>query len=84
MKRYRSHKVVEAAVIESWYTDESGPPGTERRVAQLAGGERVEVPDDIGARGWPVLGEDYLVRYEGGYVSWSPKAAFEAGYSEIA
>jgi hypothetical protein len=25
----------------------------------------------------------YLVKYEDGYISWSPKKAFEDGYTEI-
>jgi hypothetical protein len=34
-------------------------------------------------RGSPAVG-DYLVRYEPeGYLSWSPKKAFEDGYTEI-
>jgi len=34
------------------------------------------------ARGRPSDG-DYLVRYEDGYLSWSPKKAFENGYTKV-
>jgi len=72
MKKYRSHKIVEAGVIQD----------------KVAGrvkvdDEWVEVPDNIFARGLPVFGADYLVRYEDGYISWSPKKAFEDGYDEV-
>lgn len=75
MKKYRSHKVVEAAPIVM-HTDDlvivRNADGTEEHVA---------VPDDFGARGGPSNG-DYLVRYQpDGYLSWSPKKAFEDGYT---
>jgi hypothetical protein len=82
MKRYRSHKLVEAGVIVE------RQPGRVR-VADPMGpgsppfpgeGEWIDVPDGIFVRGDPVEGVDYLVRYIDGYISWSPKAAFEAGY----
>jgi hypothetical protein len=34
-------------------------------------------------RGAPVVG-DYMVRYDDGYTSWSPAAAFEDGYTRLA
>jgi hypothetical protein len=75
MQKYRSHKVVEAAPI-IMHTDGlvvvRNADGTE---------EHVKVPEDFGARGEPSNG-DYLVRYQpDGYLSWSPKAAFEDGYA---
>jgi hypothetical protein len=73
MRRYRSHKVVEAAVIAEVQ------PGRVR-----VGHEWIDVPTDIFARdGQPIIGVDYLVRYADGYVSWSPRAAFEEGYAEV-
>lgn len=84
MKRYRSHKVVEAGPIRGWGS--SAEPGT--LVVDLDDGgsggigTKVIAPCSIFARGDPARG-DYLVRYDDGYLSWSPKAAFEAGYSEI-
>ena len=70
MKRYRSHKLVEAGVIQHV---EVGSVTVDDEV--------IPVPDGIFVRGVPVIGVDYLVRYADGYVSWSPKAAFEAGYA---
>jgi len=69
MKRYRSHKVVEAGVVQHV---EAGSVTVDDEV--------IPVPADIFARGVPVIGVDYLVRYADGWVSWSPKATFEAGY----
>jgi hypothetical protein len=79
MKKYQSHKVVEAAPI--YGTD----PSTNTVVISEAGHPRyeVEVPKDFFSRGVPGIG-DYLVRYQpDGYLSWSPRKAFEAGYSEL-
>ncbi|WP_020095693.1 hypothetical protein [Methylobacterium sp. 285MFTsu5.1] len=71
MKRYRSHKVVEAAKImgidrpnDLVITDDN-----ERHRLPLTG-LRAEP-------GW------YLVRYADGYLSCSPPKAFEEGYAEI-
>jgi hypothetical protein len=81
MKKYQSHKIVEAGQIDH----------TERRddnrnflFVDVGGTLRdVEVPADFFARGEPADG-DYLVRYQpDGYLSWSPKAVFEAGYREV-
>jgi hypothetical protein len=77
MKKYQSHKIVEAAVIVM-HTDGlvvvRDPDGTEHSVT---------VPNDFAARGEPSNG-DYLVRYQpDGYLSWSPKPVFEAGYAEL-
>jgi len=40
---------------------------------------KVTVPEDFFARGAPIV-DDYIVVYEDGYKSWSPKKAFEEGY----
>jgi hypothetical protein len=81
MKKYQSHKIVEAAVIVGW--DNGGSSKNSFGVWIDPGHKWVEVPKDFFARGIPKKDEDYLVRYEEGYLSWSPKAVFEAGYSEI-
>lgn len=78
MQKYRSHKVVEAGQINAYAT--SGPHGPWADV----GAERFKLPSTVFARGTPQIG-DYLVQYldGNGYLSWSPKAVFEAGYTEI-
>lgn len=79
MKKYRSHKIVEAAVIVGASAGENFV-----RVKGEGGSEKITVPDGFFARGFPEAG-DYLVRYEpDGYLSWSPRDKFEAGYTEIA
>lgn len=75
MKRYKSHKIVEAGLIARF----------EGLDIVLANGERVRVNSEDHAR----IGnmrhdrEGYLVRYEDGYLSWSPKKAFDEGYTEV-
>jgi hypothetical protein len=76
MKRYKCHKIVEAAPVH--YV---GPDFITVSTGENSF-ERVNVPPDFFARGGPAL-DDYLVRYEDGYLSWSPKAVFEAGYTLI-
>lgn len=87
MKRFRSHKIVEAAQISAadFRADGSG------RVVIVGEGDTASRTFDVPA-GFkrpntnPVMnvdGGDYLVRYEDGYLSWSPKDVFEAGYTEI-
>jgi hypothetical protein len=48
----------------------------------LAGGVSFYVSKTFIARGAPKIG-DYFVIYEDGYQSWSPKAAFESGYTKV-
>lgn len=74
-RKYQSHKIVEAARI----TDVTGCTLT---LDTPAGAETHEVDPTLFARYTPVTG-DYLVRYADGYLSISPKAAFEEGYTEI-
>jgi hypothetical protein len=79
---YRSHKLVRAAKITSFYT----PDGRTYHV----GMEGVDGCAYVG-RDWldkrvpeiqnPVGG--YFVLYEDGYTSWSPAEAFEAGYTKV-
>ncbi|MCP4899882.1 MAG: hypothetical protein GY906_23180 [bacterium] len=78
--RYTSHKIVEALKID-WVN---------------VGANRVEIVPADPEHGPVVLNLDwqlrykgaaedrgYLVRYNDGYTSWSPSAAFEAGYTAI-
>lgn len=78
MPTYVSHKRVKAAPIAAaeFNADGSG------KVA-LRTGDLVEVPAGFASRGVPSEG-DYLVQYEpDGYLSWSPKKAFEDGYTRV-
>lgn len=75
LPRWQCHKVVGAAPILAIR-------GTV--VVVDVDGKHVEIdtPAGFGARGVPATG-DYLVVYEDGYMSHSPKATFEAGYSRV-
>ena len=81
MRRWRSHKIVEAEVIDRVEINTS-----DRRTSggsiEVRDGETVVVPRGFFARNKPLPG-DYLVRYGNGYLSWSPHAAFEDGYTEV-
>ena len=87
MKKYQSHKVVEAAQISAASFKEDGSG----RVVIVGGGETNDRTFDVPAgfkrpNTTPAMspdGGDYLVRYEDGYLSWSPKAVFEAGYTAL-
>jgi hypothetical protein len=74
MRKYRSYKVVEAGLIQEISEDQ-----TKVRVDD----EWIDVPSGIFARGMLKVGADFLIRYEDGYLSWSPKKAFREGYSEV-
>ena len=82
MKRYRCHKEVEAGVIRRVFADAS--PGYQIDYDDGTGTSRTAfVTSEFFARGEAKAG-DYLVRYlPDGYLSWSPKEAFESGYTEI-
>jgi hypothetical protein len=76
---YVSHKRVKAAPIVAVRGAEPMlSPVVEIRVP---GGPNqiIAVPRGIFSRGTPIEG-DYLVVYDDGYMSWSPRKAFEEGY----
>lgn len=75
--RYRSHKTVKALEIES--IDKPNSAGGCRLVA---GGWDFDLASAMFSRYTPVVG-DYLVEYEDGYQSFSPRAAFLGGYTKI-
>ncbi len=81
MRKWQSHKIVEAEPITAiWPGRENGKgPGA---TIELASGEKYSVDEPFLARGEPEEG-GYLVRYVDGYLSWSPKKAFEEGYTEL-
>lgn len=76
---YESHKIVRAARITAIRT------GDEGHTLVVDGGEasrEIKPGDAYFARHQPQVG-GYFVRYEDGYESFSPAAAFEAGYSAL-
>lgn len=78
MRRYRSHKLVEAGKIQGITFNAAGDA-----VRMQVGGQQYDVPNDILVRA-PSLGVgDYLVKYDDGYMSVSPAAVFEAGYAPL-
>ena len=90
MKKYVSHKVVEAAMIKSFHivnnTDEDGGNSTPRGWRLWLKGEEdaIIVPPEFFARGGPDSGDSdlgYLVQYADGYQSWTPAEPFEDGYT---
>lgn len=75
---YTSHKRVQAGKIQRVIVTDFG---TKKRVNFVeVGGKQYDVPADFGARGVPEVG-DWFIRYADGYLSWSPAAAFEEGYT---
>jgi hypothetical protein len=81
MRKWQSHKIVEADPI----TDIINTMSVKAVVTMGLGlqAERHNVPDNFFARGTPQI-NDYLVCYDDGYLSWSPKKAFEEGYTVLA
>ena len=81
MKRYRSHKVVEAERIAS--IDHEEIPGGSTHI-RLEDGQALEIAHRDSAPFQRALPGWYFVRYDHGYVSASPPDQFEQGYTEIA
>ena len=78
MKKYRSHKVVEAAKIRFVQ------PISDREGARLGFDDLPDIlvsPEYV-AKHDPKVG-GYYVKYPDGYESWSPAEAFEEGYTEV-
>ena len=76
---WRCHKTVHAApIVEARVT-------SRRLIIDGPHGNRIEhkVPEDFFERGVPIKG-DYFVLYADNYESWSPKAVFEDGYTQVA
>jgi hypothetical protein len=85
MKTYQCHKRVQAFKIASIEKAQGQvDPGTEMSDYELEGadGEKAVVNDGWLRRHKPDLG-GYFVRYDDGYESFSPSAAFEDGYTEV-
>lgn len=81
MRKFRCHKVVEAAEIVNYKTG-TGPHVIVTVKDPGGAMEDIEAKADIFARGFPTAG-DFLVRYDDGYLSCSPRKAFLDGYSPI-
>jgi hypothetical protein len=81
---YRCFKVVQAAKIVA--VDPHAPPAGTAVLLTVELGEgvtgQVEVDRGYLVKHQPKVG-GYLVRYEDGYLSWSPAKAFEDGYRRI-
>lgn len=83
LPRYTCHKVVEAAVITKVEFDEEIPSYLIHLNVQAPKGWKsvfVRKPNDWVKKHEPKVGMVF-VRYEDGYESVSPKAAFDNGYS---
>lgn len=80
LKPYTSHKQVSAAEITSVGNYLTNRSGELVRSITLAGTVTIELPDAMFVRYVPVPG-DFLVVYEDGYQSFSPRNAFIDGYS---
>lgn len=76
MKKYKSHKIVEAGLIGAF--TEKGVLFEDGSETQITDAEYTRIDKMIDGR------DGYLVRYDDGYLSWSPKDVFEAGYTEVA
>lgn len=94
LANWQCHKIVAAGkIVEVFYgtraaTEEGNAPVkfAEALRVETADGTACATPvcpgDAFFARGEPAIG-DYLVKYEDGYLSWSPAKAFEDGYTKI-
>lgn len=75
MEKFKSHKIVEAELLDHFDGD----------TVVLVSGERIDLtPKDHTRIGAMIKeGGGYLVRYSDGYLSWSPKQAFDEGYTKV-
>lgn len=80
MRRYKCHKVVHAGQIQGMIEPPPSLPGEPAFWAVKVNYEEIMVPAAVFARATPEI-DDYLVQYEDGYLSWSPKGVFEDGYT---
>lgn len=79
MPAFVSHKRVQAAPIVEVH---EGHNGFDAVTVDLGDGRKLRVPCETAMflRHAPAPG-DYLVRYSDGYLSFSPKRAFDEGYT---
>lgn len=88
MKKYRCHKVVEAAKIVGVADADNGVDGwliiaRDDPETPLGYVDPVRVSSAYLERCRPQVG-GYYVKYQDGYESWCPAEAFEEGYEERA
>lgn len=83
LKKYRCHKVVQAAEIAK-VSDLDAESGyhTLTFASEYGDGDTMPVTQEWVQKHAPVAG-GYFVQYEDGYQSFSPARAFEDGYTEI-
>jgi hypothetical protein len=81
LPRWRSHKEVGAAPFVR-VDGRAGNGDLLLAVGDPQSPTVISAPGNIFARGTPEPG-DYIVRYDDGYMSWSPKKAFEEGYTRF-
>lgn len=79
MPRYKCHKEVDALKVAGYAVQEDG---SILLTFEEEGFAPVTVPSSF-ARGRQDLTGGYYVVYDDGYASWSPAAAFEAGYTRV-
>jgi hypothetical protein len=73
---YKCHKIVQAARIKAVRNNSDGA------LLMLLNGDDVRVDSEFRDKHRP-FGGGYLVRYADGYLSFSPAAAFEGGYTQV-
>jgi len=80
MKRYRCHKIVDGMEIKEIVDPKTDM--SEHYLLRGVDGEEVKVTAEWA---WQhgIKPGGYFVRYKDGYESFSPKEAFEDGYTEI-
>jgi hypothetical protein len=82
MPSYTCHKKVRAAeIISVGHQTISSAPGEIVRPVTLAGNITINLSNEMFTRYMPESG-DFLVVYEDGYKSFSPRKAFLDGYTE--
>lgn len=81
MQKYRSHKVVEAGKIVKMTKSEEVPNTLDVYIAGYDVPERVPMHWNVHKNEGSADDMGYLVRYEDGYLSWSPSKPFEEGYT---
>lgn len=82
MKKYISHKIVDAAKILN--VQEVTGESAGFRLTLEGEEDAILVPENFYARGGPYEDDlGYLVVYAAGHKSWTPSEPFEAGYTEL-